>query len=61
MSKPTKKYTAPNPRYRFIEHDDTNHASYSDYDPRDGPVYVIEADDNEDAWIQSTRTVDVTP
>lgn len=60
MSKPTKKYTAPNPRYRFIEHD-TNHASYSDYDPQDGPVYVIEADDNEDAWIQSTRTVDVTP
>lgn len=36
------------------------HTSYSDYDPRDGPVYVIEADDNDDAWIQSTHPVDVT-
>lgn len=61
MNNSTQKYTAPNPRYRFIESDDTNRISYSDYDPEDGPVYVIEADENADAWIQSTQTVDVTP
>lgn len=61
MSDSPKKYTAPNSRYRFTESDDTNHTSYSDYDPQEGPVYVIEANDNEAAWIQSTCPVDVTP
>lgn len=60
MSDSIQKYTAPNPRYRFTEDADTNCTSYSDYDPQEGPVYVIEADDNEDAWIQSTHPVDVT-
>ena len=60
MSDSTQKYTAPNPRYRFVEND-TNSTSYSDYDPQDGPVYVIEADETDDAWIQSTHPVDVTP
>ena len=60
MSDSTQKYTAPNPRYRFTE-DDTNRTSYSDYDPQDGAVYVIEADETDDAWIQSTHPVDVTP
>lgn len=38
-----------------------NRISYSDYDPRDGPIYVIEANENDDAWIQSTHPIDVKP
>lgn len=36
------------------------HTGYSDYDPQHGPVYVIEAD-GDDEWIRSTRCVDVEP
>lgn len=60
MSESTQKYTAPNTRYRLVEYD-ANCSSYSDYDSRDGPVYVIEADENDDAWIQSTHPVGIEP
>lgn len=61
MSEHSRKYTAPNRRYRITEHDRPDSTSYTDYDSRDGPVYVVAADENEDAWIQSTHPVDVEP
>jgi hypothetical protein len=59
MIEPTKKDTASNPRYHFIETDDATYTGYSDYDPRVGPVYVVESDESDDAWIQSTAPVSV--
>lgn len=51
MSESTqKKYTAPEPRYRLIEYDDTN-----------STVFVIQDSENDEAWIQAADTVNVGP
>jgi len=58
MNDTTEKYTTPN---HFRNLAETNCIAYTDYDPEAGPVYVVEADDEDDAWIQSTRPVAVEP
>lgn len=45
----------------FILDTATERTGYSDYDPRHGPVYVIEADGDAGEWIQSSDPVDVEP
>ncbi|WP_134669283.1 hypothetical protein [Halorussus marinus] len=61
MNDTTQKYTTPNRWGRYNDRHETNYTAYTDYDPDAGPVYVIEAEDGADAWLQSTRPVDVEP
>jgi len=63
MNDTPEKYTTADRCYRDADRNETSCTGYSDYDPEEGPVYVIEADgdDDRDAWIQSTRPVDVEP